>query len=64
MNDNEKVLLQLTQTTESVFKWIQDNCEKGCSGEELKVLPEVIKGAAELGCLIHRLIEDGYLSTR
>lgn len=61
MNQNEQVLLDITRTTRSVFNWIQDKCENGTSSEELIVLPEVIKGAVELGKLIHQLLDDGYL---
>ncbi|CAJ1000981.1 hypothetical protein [Brevibacillus aydinogluensis] len=61
MNQNEQTLLRITETAQSVFTWIQDKCENGASDEELKVLPEVIKGAAELGKLIHHLMEDGFL---
>lgn len=61
MSDNKKVVIHLTQTTESVLNWIKDKCENGASSEELEVLPEVIKGATELGKLIHQLLDDGYL---
>jgi hypothetical protein len=61
MSQNEQTLLNVTRTAQSVFNWIQDKCENRASGEELKILPEMIKGAAELGNLVHRLMEDGYL---
>lgn len=36
------------ETVQSLCKWIQDRCEKGASGEELAILPEVVKATAQL----------------
>lgn len=36
------------KAVESLCNWIQERCEKGASGEELAILPEVVKATAQL----------------
>ncbi|WP_206921873.1 hypothetical protein [Alicyclobacillus suci] len=39
---------ELEQTIESLCQWIRDRAEQGYSGEELRVLPEIIASTAQL----------------
>lgn len=44
----EKVQNNVEETINSLCEWVKSRVEKGTSSEEIRVLPEVVKGVAEL----------------
>ncbi|UKS25019.1 hypothetical protein LOZ80_25925 [Paenibacillus sp. HWE-109] len=48
MSKQAEVQEEVLNTISKLCKWINEKCDKGASGEEIRVLPEVITGVSEL----------------